>query len=760
MKAGGRRATLVGGLGVIAAAVFAVVGARAVTVGLNVNITKSIGYEGEPTIAIQRTNTNNLFAAFNTLGNADYRKSTNGGASWSSVTTPPSPASCCDNQSAADSFGNIFLVDVNSATTDVRLFMSIDGGNTWGLLGVMDAASAVDQPSVAVGAGSVWVVWQDRTGPSSAFVLKARGAPVTGLGMLGAFSAEQPVPGSEDCRPTGLCGSFGDIAVGPSGQVTVTYQSGPGEGPGVVYSNTDLNGLAAGGFGPQVTVAPTNVGQFETIPAQNVRSIDAEAGLAWDRTTSPNGRLYLVYTDETPDESDNTDIYVARSTDSGSTWSAPVKVNDDATTRSQMLPHIAVDQTNASIAVTWYDARNDPANNNVQLWGAFSANGGVSFGTNFQISTGTSNDDYYLPGPHPGGSVDYGDFRWSDYHAGKLYPIWADNSNSTGDNPAGANGHFDMYTAQVSAGTTGVAVRRLDATRTRQGVALRWSTASEAGVGGFNLFRDAQRLNRALIRAQAAGRATGNAYRFVDGRANPGAASSYRLQVVGLDGSRSWQGSASTVAVAPTRLTASIAARPNVSGVFVASLTGRTLTWRLFVHGLGNPLAAEVRATRTGNAVGTLCRSCSRNASGKTILTAATVAALKGGAAYLNVHPTASATPRILARVTLGAPTLEIMSPKDGDTITLPAEIAYKVSSFQVGPAPNGHLQVADAAGGSVLALPVPGQAGTATIPDSKRWLLGGPHDLTFSLVTSDGSRVPNPEASVTIRGIRIIGRR
>jgi hypothetical protein len=33
-----------------------------------------------------------------------------------------------------------------------------------------------------------------------------------------------------------------------------------------------------------------------------------------------------------------------------------------------------------------------------------------------------------------------------------FYPCWADNSNSTGDNPAGANSYFDLYTAKVTLG--------------------------------------------------------------------------------------------------------------------------------------------------------------------------------------------------------------------------------------------------------------------------------------------------------------------
>ena len=45
--------------------------------------------------------------------------------------------------------------------------------------------------------------------------------------------------------------------------------------------------------------------------------------------------MYLLYTSEEPQESNNTDIQVRHSDDQGDTWSAPVKVNDDAGTNSQ-----------------------------------------------------------------------------------------------------------------------------------------------------------------------------------------------------------------------------------------------------------------------------------------------------------------------------------------------------------------------------------------------------------------------------------------
>jgi len=67
----------------------------------------------------------------------------------------------------------------------------------------------------------------------------------------------------------------------------------------------------------------------------------------------------------------------------------------------------------------------------------------VTFRANVQISAGTSNEDT------AGGVVEYGDYTGAAFVAQDYYPVWSDNSNSTGDNPAGANSTFDMYTSRV-----------------------------------------------------------------------------------------------------------------------------------------------------------------------------------------------------------------------------------------------------------------------------------------------------------------------
>ena len=185
------------------------------------------------------------------------------------------------------------------------------------------------------------------------------------------------------------------------------------------------------------------------------RSVDAEVGLAWDRSgRSHNGRVYAIYTKEQKNESDNTDIYLRYSDDNGATWSTPKRVNDDNTVNSQFLPKISLDQTTGNIAITWYDSRNDLGtggsgdtdglpNTDAQYWGTFSTNGGQTLKPNFQISAGTSNSQ------DSGNHIDYGDYSGLSFYGGVAHPAWSDNSNSTGNNPDGALSKLDIYTAAV-----------------------------------------------------------------------------------------------------------------------------------------------------------------------------------------------------------------------------------------------------------------------------------------------------------------------
>ena len=45
---------------------------------------------------------------------------------------------------------------------------------------------------------------------------------------------------------------------------------------------------------------------------------------------------------------------------------------------SQFLPHISVDQSTGTIAVTWYDSRESALNDTARYYGAFSNDGGAN----------------------------------------------------------------------------------------------------------------------------------------------------------------------------------------------------------------------------------------------------------------------------------------------------------------------------------------------------------------------------------------------
>ena len=431
----------------------------------NVDVSQRHGSESEETVAVNPTNSNNIVI----VTNVDHPAaglfegvSFNGGRTWTTKLIGDNDNlkdACCDPSLSFDNYGNLFLTYLYNIEVQVPIALSTDGGLSFNLIAniakpPMQSLSAsgerrglfrfVDQPTITAGKGEVWLVFNGG-GP-----IVATGAKVSGFGKVGAFITPEVVPGTNNC-------TYGDVAIGPSGQVMqVCSLTESGQGGGKLFVNVDPDGLGSAGFGTAVFVTDTHVGGFDFIPAQPDRSIDAEPGLAWDRTGGPhNGRVYLVYTLEQPNESNNMDIYVRFSDDNGATWSGPVRVNDDKTKNSQFLPKISLDPTTGNLAVVWYDSRKDLGtggagdtdgvpNDDAQFWGAFSTDGGQTFTTNIQISAGTSNSH------DSGNAIDYGDYTGLSFYKGIAHPAWADNSNSTRNNPDGTLHGLDIYTAAVT----------------------------------------------------------------------------------------------------------------------------------------------------------------------------------------------------------------------------------------------------------------------------------------------------------------------
>jgi hypothetical protein len=474
-------------------------GTTNVLLGANVNISRKAGNQNQPTIAVNPTNPNNLVMFSNDESTASATSfgagilegySFDGGKTWTTelIATgkgalPPAYVSFIPEFSlfpfppplrvgglgaTFDHFGNMWLSYLDLETDvfgnlhfNVTVAVSTDGGKTLTVVDhILDGGA--DQPKVAVGIDSVWVAYTDSNAE-----IAAAGTSVTGLGQYGTFTTPEVVPGS-------LGGYFGNLAVGPNGEVMVTYQLGilTSLGPDAIYSQVDPDGLGPKGFNTaRGVIASTNVGGFDiAVPAQSTNSglncvftsslaasIDAAPRLAWDLSPdSHTGRVYSVYTDTVSVGSSNTNIYLSYSDDEGNSWSNPVQVTDDPGLNSKFFPTLALDQTTGEIAVAWYDCRNSATNLETQQFVAFSVDGGNTFTKNMQVSAGTSNAPLSEPATPTAllcsGYGDYTDDANAFYH-GVFHAVWADNSNSTADNPGGTLTTLDIYTASMTVNT-------------------------------------------------------------------------------------------------------------------------------------------------------------------------------------------------------------------------------------------------------------------------------------------------------------------
>ena len=420
----------------------------------DVNMSKMANYQNECAVAKNPTNKLQLFASCNNAtGGLFAARSTDGGLSWTYPDAADKtiadgdanqgPLACCDPALAWDTFGNLFITYLGNANT-VETILSQDGGATFTNLVTFGPAS-VDQPSVAVGAGSVWIVW------NQAGQMRASGAAVTGLGTVGAFNAPQVIPGTANC-------SFGDVVVAPGGavvQACETLLSATGETQETIMVNIDADGLGPNNFGAAIAATTTNVGGFDSIPAQSSRTVDAEPGLAFDNNPMSGhfARLYLVYTEEPTDENNDTNIMVRFSDNNGGNWSAPIRVDDDMTNRSQFLPRIATNLLSGNIGVCWHDARNSPGNNTMEEFCTIATPSGASpaFMANAQIGDALSAGTGSNPPVAGQFDIQFGDYSGMAYFQGLVHPAWADTSNSTADNPDGTT-RYDAYTDRVWGG--------------------------------------------------------------------------------------------------------------------------------------------------------------------------------------------------------------------------------------------------------------------------------------------------------------------
>jgi hypothetical protein len=109
--------------------------------------------------------------------------------------------------------------------------------------------------------------------------------------------------------------------------------------------------------------------------------------------------------------------------------------------------------------------------------------------------------------------------------------------------PSSAQYEYSTTITTSTSGNVAVTVRSMSARRARNGVLVRWRTASQVGTAGFNVYRGVRgkrvRANVRLVAVHGPGRGT---YSFLDRGRH--VSRRYWVESVGFDGSRRWFGPA------------------------------------------------------------------------------------------------------------------------------------------------------------------------------------------------------------------------
>jgi hypothetical protein len=331
----------------------------------------------EPSIAVDPNDTSRMvigWRQFDTITSnfrqAGWGWSNDGGASWTFPGSIDAGNFRSDPVVGVDNSGVFFYYSLgvpggNNFIND--MFLSLDGGVSW------------SPPFVACGGDKAWFTI-DRSGgigDGHAYAFWTPGLDCPGA--TGSFNRSTDGGMNWDpeiVTPNGIRWGTLDVATdgnlyfigtGSGGFSVVRSSNAQDENQAVVFddvNNVDLGGslLAFGGPNP-----------------------GGLSGQAWIATNPSNGDLYALASIDPPGGGDPLDIHFSRSSDGGTTWSAPVRVNDDASTSNYQWFGTMSVAPNGRIDVIWNDTRND-AGFDSELFYSFSTDGGVTWEPNIAIS--------------------------------------------------------------------------------------------------------------------------------------------------------------------------------------------------------------------------------------------------------------------------------------------------------------------------------------------------------------------------------------
>ena len=366
------------------------------------------------------------------LYGANYLISGDGGTTWGGSITGAGGSNSGDPTTAI-SLDNRWYVGFINSNSGQSVAYSTDNGSSWTSVVVANRPPGgstlldknhmwIDNSPASPYEGNLYNAWTSFGGTNDAEIEISRS---TNGGL--SWSAKTAI---STAVAAGSHNQGVNIQTGPNGEVYAIwaiYDSWPTDETAIGMAVSTDGGAT---FAPATRIIQNIRGIRTTETSKNHR-VNSFPSMAVDISGGPNnGNIYIVWANVgVPgiNSGSDIDVYMSRSTDGGSTWDTPLRVNQDASGlgKEHYFPWITCDPVTGHLSVIFYDDRN-VSSTQCEAYVASSYDGGLNW-EDFKVS-----DVAFTPAPIPGLAGGYmGDYLGISARAGKVYPVWADNRTGT-----------------------------------------------------------------------------------------------------------------------------------------------------------------------------------------------------------------------------------------------------------------------------------------------------------------------------------------
>lgn len=408
----------------------------AISVGANVRASGAqTSPRSESDIRINYWNTLKVIAGSNNIsasGRQAMFYSADGGATWGQTLLPLTSTDAFHSDPTVDwtSDGTAWstTIGINASVSRLRMrsYRSTTSGSSW----TFETTFSGSQNSA-----DKQMVWTDHSAsssfPNNIYACWHNGNPQY-------FNRRSASAGTWLATPVQLSGAettgtaIGcDVKTNSAGHVFVFW---PATGNAGVFVRKSTNGGST--WATTVKITNTKDSYDIGIPSfASRRALIYVSGGAY--RTATRDEVYAAWTDLSGDagctapanepgtnaaSACKTRIWFSRSTNGGTTWSAPAKINNPASNNDQFNQWLAVDETNGRIGVIYYDTVGDATRKKTHLYYQSSSDGGVTWSAAAQVTSAQT--DETVAGANSGNQ--YGDYNALSGYLGTFLPSWTD----------------------------------------------------------------------------------------------------------------------------------------------------------------------------------------------------------------------------------------------------------------------------------------------------------------------------------------------